>query len=78
MKMDKGVFETLALISQLGLSMIVPIVLCTYVGVWLEGKVTFPFTIIFIILGILAGVRNVYALLKKYLKKESEEEDGEK
>ena len=75
MKMDKGVFETLALISQLGLSMVVPILLCTYLGVWLENKTSFPFTIIFIVLGILAGVRNVYALLKKYLGKKSEEED---
>lgn len=78
MKVDKSVFQTLALISQLGLSMVVPIVLCTYVGSWLEKKVSFPFTIIFIILGVLAGVRNVYALLKETVLKKPEDENEEK
>lgn len=77
MKLDKDVIATLSLISQLGLSMIVPILLCTYIGVWLEKEIDFPFTIIFIVLGILAGVRSVYALLKAYLKKKEEDEDEE-
>lgn len=77
MKYNKSVFQTLTLISQLGLSMIVPILLCTYAGVWLEEKFSFPFTIIFIVLGILAGGRNVYALLKDSIKKESEGEEDE-
>lgn len=77
MKFDKSVFATLALVSQLGLSMIVPIVLCTYAGVWLENKFSFPFTIILIVLGILAGGRNVYVLLKGAIKKEPEGEADE-
>lgn len=77
MKFDKSVYTTFALVSQLGLSMIVPILLCTYAGAWLEKKVDFPFTISFIILGILAGARNVYALLKESLKEKPEEEDEE-
>ncbi len=77
MKFDKSVFATLALVSQLGLSMIVPIVLCTYAGVWLENKFSFPFTIILIVLGILAGGRNVYILLKDAIKKEPEGETDE-
>lgn len=77
MKFDKSVFATLALVSQLGLSMIVPIVLCTYAGVWLENKFSFPFTIILIVLGILAGGRNVYVLLKNAMKKEPEGETDE-
>lgn len=75
MKYKKSVYTTFALVSQLGISMVVPILLCTYVGAWLEEKIAFPFTIIFIVLGILAGGRNVYALLKNSTKKES---DGEK
>lgn len=76
MKYKKSVYTTFALISQLGISMIVPILLCTYVGVWLEEKFSFPFTIIFIVLGILAGGRNVYALVTNANKK-SEDEDYE-
>lgn len=73
MKYKKSVYTTLALISQLGISMIVPIFLCTYVGAWLEEKYAFPFTIIFIVLGILAGARNVYALVRQANKQAEEE-----
>ena len=76
MKYKKSVYTTLALISQLGISMIVPILLCTYVGVWLEEKYDFPFTIIFIVLGILAGGRNVFALVRQ-VKQQAEEESDE-
>ena len=65
MKHKKSVIATLSLISQLGISMIVPIFLCIFIGMKLEEKVDFPFTVLFIILGILAGIRNVYALVKQ-------------
>ena len=77
MKLDKSVYTTFALVSQLGFSIVAPILLCTYIGVWLEKKMSFPFTIIFIVLGILAGGRNAYVLLKDNLKKQSEEENDE-
>ena len=64
MKHKKSVIATLSLISQLGVSMIVPVFLCILVGMKLEEKIDFPFTILFIILGILAGIRNVYVLVK--------------
>lgn len=77
MKFDKQVFATLMLISQLGLSMVIPVLLCTYGGAWLEKKFSFPFITIGIVLGILAGARNVYVLLKEHLKKQKEAEDEE-
>ena len=77
MKYKKSVYTTLALISQLGISMIVPILLCTYVGAWLEEKYAFPFTIIFILLGILAGGRNVFVLMRQAIRQAKEESDEE-
>lgn len=70
MKFDKNVWRTLALISQLGISIIVPILLCTLGGAWLEKKFSLPFTLPLMILGILAGVRNAYYLLKEANKDE--------
>ncbi len=64
MKYKRSVYKTFALISQLGISMIVPILFCVWLGTWLEKKINIPVTIPFIILGILAGFRNVYALVK--------------
>ena len=59
------VFTTLALISQLGISMVVPIFLCTFVGMKLDEKFGWSVTIPLIILGILAGARNVYGLVRQ-------------
>ena len=75
MNYKKSVYTTLAMISQVGISMVVPILLCTYAGVWLEGKFNFPFTVIMIVVGVLAGVRNVIAMVKRM--KQITEEDAD-
>lgn len=62
MKQKKNIYTTFALISQLGISMIVPIFLCTYIGIKLDEKFGWSTTIPLIILGVLAGARNVYVL----------------
>ena len=77
MKHKKSVVQTFSLISQLGISMIAPVILCTVAGVWLEDKLSIPFTIPLIILGVLAGGRNVYALIKHASKTIVEEEEEE-
>ena len=77
MKNRKSVFQTFSLISQLGISMIAPVILCTIAGVWLEEKFSVALTIPFIILGVLAGGRNVYALVKHASKTIADEEKEE-
>lgn len=62
MKYKKSVYKTLALISQVGISMMTPIFLMTFLGVWLDGKFGTSFFIPFLILGIAAGFRSVYAI----------------
>ena len=75
MNYKKSVYTTFAMISQVGISMVVPMLLCTYVGVWLEEKFDFPWTVIMIVVGVLAGVRNVIAMLKRM--KQITEEDAD-
>lgn len=55
--------------------MVVSILLCLFIGKWIDGKFgTEPiFIIIFTILGILAGFRNLYILVAKGNKPESPE-----
>lgn len=77
MKNKNTVFQTFSLISQLGISMIAPVILCTLAGVYLEDKFSIPFTIPFIVSGILAGGRNVYALLRHASKKIAENKEEE-
>lgn len=78
MKYKKEVYQSLALITQLGISMIVPIFLCSFLGVFLERKISFPFTVLFFILGALAGFRNVHVLVKNFYKKEKDAEHEKK
>ena len=77
MKINKSVYTTLALISQLGISMIVPIFLCTFIGVKLDEKYGWATTIPRIIAGVLAGARNVYALVKQASSAIEAEKDDE-
>ena len=62
MNYKRSVYRTLTLVSQLGLSIVVPVLLCTFLGTWLEDKTGLPLFIPLIILGVLAGLRNAYIL----------------
>lgn len=59
-----SVFRTFALITQLGISILVPVLLCTFFGSWLEKKISFPVFIPLVIIGVLAGMRNAYILAR--------------
>ena len=70
MKQRKGderiVFQSLAMITQFVLNMIVPICMMSALGVWLDGKLgTSWLTILFFVLGAVAGAQNVYRIAKR-------------
>ena len=66
MKNQKKVFQSLTLILQFGLNMIVPIVLCIMLGAWLGKKYDIPvITVPLFIMGALAGFTNIYKMAKK-------------
>ena len=68
MKDNREVIKLVPLITQLGISMMVPIFLCVVAGIWIDNRFGTYFIIPLIILGMLAGYRNCYLILKKYLK----------
>lgn len=61
------------MITQVSITLLAPIVLCTAVGVWLDGKFGWHTTIVLLIIGILAGGRSAFLLVLQMLK-ESEKE----
>lgn len=83
MKYKSSVYRTFALITQLGISMIVPILLCVVTGSYLENKYDLPVFVPLVILGVLAGGRNTYILARhanedpEDKKKEQDDTDGE-
>ena len=60
------VFRSLAMISQFGINMIVPILLCAGLGLFIDRKLGTQWVCIAgFFLGALAGFRNIYIFAKK-------------
>lgn len=54
------------MVTQFGINMLVPILLCTLLGVYIGKKFDVPIiTIPLFLVGALAGFRNVYRLAKR-------------
>jgi len=59
----------LSLISQVGFTMVTPILLCTFIGMKLEERFHFPFTLIFMLLGVVSGCMSGFRLIMNTIKK---------
>jgi hypothetical protein len=68
-KDDHAVREALMMVLQFGISMLVPIFMCTLFGVWLGNKLGIDWLAVpFFFLGAVAGGQSVYRLAKKFIK----------
>lgn len=72
------VMQSLAMVMQFGLNMIVPICMMTALGVWLDGKLgTSWITIVLFAAGAVAGGQNIYRMARKlYGDDEQDKERG--
>ena len=63
-KDNKDMFKGLAYITQIGLSIVTPIILGVYFGNWLDKKLNkdMVFSIVFIIIGAMAGFLTLFKL----------------
>ena len=61
-KYDRSVFKALSILTQLGVSVMVPIAVCVGIGVFIDSKFNTWWTIPLLFLGIIAGGRNAYIL----------------
>ena len=59
----------LSLISQVGFTMVTPILLCTFIGIKLEESFKFPFTLIFLMLGVISGCISGFKLIMNTINK---------
>lgn len=74
MKYSNSVYQCLTFITQFAINMLVPIFLCSFLGLYIDKKAgtSYWFVILFFV-GALAGFRNVYIFAKKvYERKEGE------
>lgn len=79
---NKSVFRSLALVSQIGINMLVSICLTSALGLYLDKKLgTSYIVIILFFVGVLAGAQNAYRMAKQVYtkpKEDSKNQDVEK
>jgi ATP synthase protein I len=73
--MDKDLRKSIiqmAAVSSVGIAMAIAIFGCLYLGIFLDRKFHTGnfFTVIFLLLGIASGFRNLYVLIKRYFPNE--------
>lgn len=74
----KSVYKSLAMISQVGIAMLVPIFLCCMLGLFLRNKFGIPAFLPLFFIGALAGMRNVYIMLSAIFKEEEKKKNDRK
>ena len=68
-KEDRQVWEAMTMVFQFGLNMLVPIFLCTMLGVLVSEKIRVSWiVIIFFFVGALAGYTNIFKMAKRLMK----------
>ena len=65
-KDNKAVYRSLALITQFGINMLVPICMMSALGIWLDKRYGASFwTILLFFVGAIAGAQNIYHMAKQ-------------
>ena len=61
----REIAQSLAMITQLGISLLAPVVLCAFIGSWIDRRFGCSVKAVLLILGVAAGARNAWILLKQ-------------
>lgn len=65
LKYQKEVFRSFTMVIQFGITMLVPILLCTFLGIFLDRLFGTSFIVIILFfLGALAGFTNIFKIVK--------------
>lgn len=66
MKYNKNVYHALMMVSQFGINMLVPIFICSAIGIFIDGKCgTDIWVVILFFVGAAAGFGNIIKFAKK-------------
>lgn len=71
--------KALSKLTQVAINMMVPILMCLFLGKWLDQKFNtgVVFLFIFLVLGIASSFRNLYVfVIKDFSKEQKKEEEG--
>ncbi|MBD5461422.1 MAG: AtpZ/AtpI family protein [Lachnospiraceae bacterium] len=75
---NRSVYRSLALITQFGINMLVPVLLCMFAGIFLDDRLGTSFwAILLFFVGALAGFTNIFRMAKHiYQDKNNDGHDG--
>lgn len=66
MKYNRNVYRSLVMITQFGINILVPIFICTFIGMFIDRKAGTSFwTVALFFAGALAGFTNIFRFAKK-------------
>ncbi len=73
MRYKKSVYQSLVLVTQFGINMLVPLLLCSLAGVYIGKRFDIEWIVIpLFFLGALAGFRNIHIMAKKIYQQKEE------
>lgn len=74
LKFNRSVYQSLAMIGQFGINILVPVLACSFLGIFLDQKLgTSYLVIILFFAGAAAGFRNIYRFSKKIFEKQDDD-----
>lgn len=66
MKNQRQIARAIAMVTQLGISALAPVILCAFFGEWLNRKFGwYAAAAVLVVLGVMAGARNAWIMLKQ-------------
>lgn len=74
LKYNRNVYQALTMIGQFGINMLVPVFICSFLGIYLDRKLGTNFLVIILFfVGAIAGGYNVYRFSRQIFGRESEQ-----
>ena len=78
MKENKGVIKALVMVTQVACTMLAPLLVCGWGGLWLNEKLHTDLAfLIMMFLGIFTGFRNFFFLMRLFYEKDLKQENKE-
>ena len=74
MKFNRSVYQALTMIGQFGINMLVPVFICSFLGMFLDKRFGTNFwVIVLFFVGAIAGAYNVFRFGKQIFQRESDQ-----
>lgn len=74
MKFDRSVYQALSMIGQFGINMLVPVFICSFLGMFLDRRLETDFlVVVFFFVGALAGGWNVFRFARRIYMSDAEQ-----